>query len=202
MARAEVKAKAKGTGQVMLAFLRGINVGGNKLIPMAELRALATGAGLGEVETFIQSGNLIFTSALAPAAVELALERAIEKKFGFTVDVVVRTAEQWRSYAAQVPFADAAAERPQFLHLGLAKSAVRAGAREALARYAAPGERIHAAADCLWIDFVAGAGRSKLSPAVLDRAVGSTVTARNWRTVQKLAALVVARAGTPRAHGR
>lgn len=186
----------------MLAFLRGINVGGNKLVPMAELRSLATGLGFGDVETFIQSGNLIFTTDLAPAAVESALERAIAKKFGFTVDVVVRTAEQWRSYAAGSPFTDAAAERPNMLHLGLAKAAVRPGAREALAKYAQAGERVHAAGDCLWIDYAASVGRSKLSPTVLDRAVGSTVTARNWRTVQKLSELVAAREGTSAGRGK
>lgn len=179
----------------MLAFLRGINVGGNKLVPMAELRALASGLGFGDVETFIQSGNLIFTTTLAPEAVEVALERAIAKKFGFTVDVVARTAAQWQRTAAGMPFADAAGARPHLLHLGLAKAAVRAGAGQALGPYAKAGERVHAADDCLWIDYNAGVARSKLSPAVLDRAVGSTVTARNWRTVQKLTALVAARAG-------
>jgi len=187
---------------VMLAFLRGINVGGNKMVPMAELRALAEGLGLGDVETFIQSGNLIFTTALAPAAVEAALERAIEKRFGFTVDVLVRTAEQWRRYAAGSPFADAAADRPNMLHLGLAKAAVRPGAGEALGKYVQTGERVHAADDCLWIDYRNGAGRSKLSPAVLDRAVGSTVTARNWRTVQKLSELVAAREGAAATRGK
>jgi uncharacterized protein (DUF1697 family) len=177
----------------MLAFLRGINVGGNKLIPMAELRALASGLGFGDVETFIQSGNLIFTTTLATAAVEAALERAIAKKFGFTVDVVARTGAQWRRYAGGLPFADAAAERPHLLHLGLAKAAVRAGAAEALGPYAKAGERVHTEDDCLWIDYASGVARSKLSPTVLDRAVGSTVTARNWRTVQKLTELVTAR---------
>jgi uncharacterized protein (DUF1697 family) len=149
--------------------------------------------GFGDVETFIQSGNLIFTTTLAPAAVEVALERVIAKKFGFTVDVIVRTAAQWRQYAAGSPFAEAATERPHLLHLGLAKAAVRAGAREALGRYAKAGERVHTGDDCLWIDYPSGAARSKLSPTVLDRAVGSTVTLRNWRTVQKLTELVAAR---------
>jgi uncharacterized protein (DUF1697 family) len=78
------------------------------------------------------------------------------------------------------------------LHLGLAKAALRAGAREALAPYLRGAERVHPADDCIWIDYAAGAGQSKVSPAVLDRAIGSTVTARNWRTVQKLAELVAA----------
>lgn len=181
-----------GAGTVMLAFLRGINVGGNKLIPMAELRALAAKLGFGDVATFIQSGNLIFTTTLSPAAVETALEAAIQKRFGFSVDVVARTAEQWQRYAARTPFEDAASLRPQLLHLGLAKAALRAGTGEALAPYLRGGERVHPADDCIWIDYAAGAGQSKVSPAVLDRAAGSTVTARNWRTVQKLAQLAAA----------
>jgi uncharacterized protein (DUF1697 family) len=194
--KATIKTTARpasaGAVTVMLAFLRGINVGGNKLVPMAELRALATKLGFGDVATFIQSGNLIFTTTQAPAAVETALQAAIQKRFGFSVDVVARTAEQWQRYAARTPFEDAATERPHLLHLGLAKAAVRAGAGEALAPYLRGGERVHPADDCIWIDYAAGAGQSKVSPAVLDRAIGSTVTARNWRTVQKLAALAAA----------
>ena len=173
----------------MIALLRGINVGGNKLVPMAELCKLATGLGWRDVATYIQSGNLLFSSDVTAAAAEAALEQAIARRFGFTVEVVVRSRTALRRYAAGSPFADAEAAHPQWLLLGLAKRRPRPDAADRLRPYATAGERVAVIADGVWIDYSAGVGKSKLTPAVLDRAIGSTVTARNWRTVQKLAEL-------------
>src|SRR5262245_16850824 len=117
----EAQRRASPGATRMIALLRGINVGGNRKVPMAELRQIASEAGLEEVETYIQSGNLTFATTQTPAAAEAALEKAIEEKFGFAVDVVVRTAAQWARYAAGSPFPDAAKERPNILHLGLSK---------------------------------------------------------------------------------
>ena len=80
-----------------VALLRGINVGGNKKVPMAELRALGEKLGWRQVATYIQSGNVVFAGGGGAAAAERALEQAIEKRFGFPVPVVVRTAAQWRA---------------------------------------------------------------------------------------------------------
>jgi uncharacterized protein (DUF1697 family) len=175
----------------MIALLRGINVGGNKLVPMAALRELAGTLGWRDVATFIQSGNVVFTADDSAAAAEAALEATMARRFGFSVEVIARTRAAWLRHAAGTPFPDAEAARPQRLLLGLSKKKPRPDAIEALRRYATAGERIALAADGdgLWIDYNQGIGTSKLTPAVLDRAVGSTVTARNWRTVQKLAAL-------------
>mgnify|MGYP002372376888 CR=1 FL=1 len=83
----------------MVALLRGINVGGNRKVPMADLRALGESLGLKSVATYIQSGNLVCVSSLTPEEVEAGLERAIEKHFGFEVPVIVRTGDQWAAYA-------------------------------------------------------------------------------------------------------
>lgn len=173
-----------------VALLRGINVGGNKIVPMADLRGVAEKLGFERVATFIQSGNLVFSSDLKPAAAEAALETAIERRFRFPVEVVVRTEAQWRKYTAGSPFADAETERPRLLLLGLSKQRPKAGAAEALRKVAAAGERIEIRGDGIWIDYQVGIGTSKLTPAILDRAVGSTVTARNWNTLQKLAEMI------------
>ena len=169
-----------------IALLRGINVGGNKKIPMAELREIAGLLGWDNVQSYIQSGNLVFSASVIPSVVELALERTIQERFGFAVDVVVRTSGAWQAYAAGSPFGKAEEERPHLLHLGLSKRPPKPDAVETLRRYAAAGERVEVFDDAIWIDFAGGVARSRLTPAVLDRAVGSTVTARNWRTVQKL----------------
>jgi len=174
----------------MLALLRGINVGGNKKVPMAELRSVATTLGFTAVQTYIQSGNLVFGTSLKPVATEAALEQAIQAHFGFPVPVVCRTLAQWERYAQGSAFPDAETERPNLLHLGLAKAAAIPNAVEALARYATAGERFRLEGDILWLDYVAGVARSKLTPVALDRALGSIVTARNWNTVQALLPLL------------
>jgi uncharacterized protein (DUF1697 family) len=171
----------------MVALLRGINVGGNKKVPMVELRELAVKAGLVEVATYINSGILLFKTSRSPVDVEAALEAAIAKHFGFTVDVIVRTKPAWAKYAKGSPFPDAASERPKALHLGVSKRAPVKSAEGVLRERAAEGERITIDGDAIWLDFAAGVAKTKLSPAVLDKAVGSTVTARNWTTVQTLA---------------
>lgn len=170
----------------MVALLRGINVGGNKKVPMQVLRELASAAGLIDVATYIQSGNLVFGTTGTAAAAEVLLEKIIAKQFGFPVEVIVRTAAQWKGYAQGSPFATAQLERPNLVLLGLSKKAPLPDAAAKLRERAAHGELIEIKGDAVWIDFHGGVGVSKLTPAVLDRAVGSTVTARNFRTVQEL----------------
>jgi uncharacterized protein (DUF1697 family) len=174
-----------------LALLRGINVGGNKKVPMATLRELAGKLGYSDVSSYIQSGNLLLTATASAAELTQALEQGIAKTFGFSVEVIVRTAAQWQAYQ-QPSFADAANVRPNLLLLGAAKAPVKAGCADELTRYAKAGERIAVGKDAIWIDFAAGVGKSKLTPAVIDRAAGSTVTMRNWTTVQTLAELLAA----------
>lgn len=174
-----------------LALLRGINVGGNKKVPMAMLRELAGKLGYSEVTTYIQSGNLLVTAAASSAELTQTLEHGIAKTFGFSVEVIVRTAAQWQAYQQRPGFADAANIRPNLLLLGAAKAPVKAGCADELTRYAKAGERIAVTQDAIWIDFAGGVGKSKLTPAVIDRAAGSTVTMRNWTTVQTLTGLLI-----------
>lgn len=178
--------------EVFVALLRGINVGGNKKLPMAELRALGEGLGWRDVETFIQSGNVVFAAAGAAAAHEQALELAIERRFGFGVPVLVRGAKAWTKAVAACPFAVAADDEKR-VHLGLAKGPLPAGVAKALQPWCTAAEQVVAAGGALWIDFTGGVARSKLSPAVLDRVVGSTVTLRNCRTSRELVAMAAAR---------
>ena len=171
----------------LVALLRGINVGGRNKVPMADLRALAADLGLESIETYIASGNLVCTSARAAAEVEADLEQALAGHFGFEVPVVVRTASQWQVLAASSAFPDAESERPNLLCLGLAKRPAVAGANAVLGDYVRGEERVSVFGEGLWIDYASGVARSKLTPKILDKAFGSPVTCRNWRTVQKLA---------------
>lgn len=173
-----------------VALLRGINVGGNKKVPMAELRALAEELGYTEVATYIQSGNLVFTGAGNAAKHEAALERALAKHFGFPVETLVRDAQAWNALIAANPLAKLAERDPAHVLVGLSKEPLRKDALTELRERAQGAERVELAGGALWLHYAAGVARSKLTPAVLDRAAGSTVTARNWRTAQELARLL------------
>lgn len=168
-----------------VALLRAVNVGGRKL-PMAELRALAAEIGCEGASTYIQSGNLLFSAEGARAALEARLEEAIRGRFAMEVPVMVRSAAEWALYPGSNPFPDAAEAEPNRLMLLVSKRPPAEGAEAAIQARAAAGERVRRAGDALWIDYPAGAGTSKLTPSLIDRAIGSPSTARNYRTVMKL----------------
>ena len=169
----------------MVALLRAVNVGGRKL-PMAELRALGAELGWQDVATYIQSGNVVFTASGKPDALAKILEDAVAKRFGFESPVIVRTAAQWAEYPPANPFPQAARDEPSRLMLLLSKSPPAKGAEEAIQARAVAGEQVKRAGDALWFHYPEGAGTSKLTPSLIDRAVGSPATARNYRTVATL----------------
>lgn len=169
-----------------IALLRGINVTGRNKIAMSDLRSLCADLGWTDIETYIQSGNLVFNADAPPASLEVELEQAIEARFGLIIPVIVRTAADWPAYIQGNPFPDESDREPNFVMLALSKSPPHEDAGSSLQDRAANGERIVQVGDALWIHYPDGVGRSKLSPALFDRLVGSPVTARNWRTVLRL----------------
>jgi uncharacterized protein (DUF1697 family) len=176
-------------GDVRVVLLRGVNVGGKRLVPMEALKQVAASIGCSAAATLIQSGNLVCKSVLAPQLLETKFATALAARFGFTIEVAVRTGVAWNTYLQNAPFADAQAERPSKLHIGVARVSVAQDAAKALAPYAKQGERIALLADALWIDFPLGVGTSKLTSSVIDRACGGTVTLRNFATAEKIRVL-------------
>jgi uncharacterized protein (DUF1697 family) len=166
----------------MVALLRAVNVGGRKL-PMAELRALCGALGWADIATYIQSGNVVFSAAGRPAAIEARLEEAIKKEIGLAVPVIVRTAAEWAAYPPANPFPD---EPPNRVMLLLSKAPPADGAEAIIQARAQAGEQVRRAGDGLWFHYPDGAGTSKLTPSQIDRAIGSPGTARNFNTVIKL----------------
>jgi len=175
-----------------VALLRGINVGGNRMIKMADLRKVFTAADADDVATYIQSGNVVFTHAARSEPTLVAeLERRIEKAAGFPVPVVLRTAGQLARVIEDSPFPDADADH---LHVAFLAARPRASAPTIDARAFAP-ERCVAVGRELFLYLPHGMGRSKLAAAVLAKpnAIGAGGTARNWRTVLTLNELASAR---------
>jgi uncharacterized protein (DUF1697 family) len=176
-----------------IALLRGINVGGHNRVPMAELRSLCGELGWQHVRTYIQSGNVLFQADAPAARLGATLEDALQRRFDLAIPVIVRAARDWPGYVDANPYPEASREQPNLVMLGLSRNPPAAGAVEALRERAADGERVTLVGDGLWIHFPDGAARSRLSPAVLDRLIGSAVTTRNWRTVLKLQELARSR---------
>jgi uncharacterized protein (DUF1697 family) len=166
-----------------IALLRGINVGGNRKLAMGALRDLCAQAGLANVRSYVNSGNLVFDGTGSAAAQEKRLEAAIAEHAGFKVDVMVRTAKQWSGYVRGNPFPELSEKHPSRVMLIVAKEPIGDDAVEKLREKASGEERVEKTGEVLWIYFAQGAGRSKLA-AVPPGPI--TVTARNWRTVLKL----------------
>jgi len=176
-----------------VALLRGINVGaagkGRKRVPMAELRELAEGLGWQQVQTYIQSGNLVFASKGTAGKLAAALEGAIRDHFDFDVPVVVVAHGDLERHEADGPFADVADERPNLVHIGFTAKRPGRGVAAELEPYCQNGERVAVQGAVLWVDYANGVARSKLTPAVLDRAVGASITFRNVKTLRAVQAM-------------
>ncbi|MER7110810.1 DUF1697 domain-containing protein [Streptomyces sp. NPDC000229] len=173
------------------ALLRGINVGGHKKVPMAQLRALLTELGHSDVQTYLQSGNAAFTSASgAEDALAEELGAAIEKRFGFGVDCLVRGGPYLRAVADACPFPAAELEAKQ-LHVTYLSAPVTADRFAGLDQAAFLPEEFRLGDRALYLYAPEGLGRSKLAEALSRPALlsGTTATTRNWNTVVKLVEL-------------
>jgi uncharacterized protein (DUF1697 family) len=170
----------------LVALLRGINLGSHNKVPMADLKAICIGLGWTEVETYIQSGNVVFQAAGSAAALERALEGALESELGVKTPVLVRSKSEWTRIVGSNPFAAEGEREANRLLCGLSKKPLAGGAAQALAERAVAGEQVREDGGVLWFHYPEGVARSKLTPALIDRAAGSPVTARNWRTMVKL----------------
>ncbi|MGB5759541.1 MAG: DUF1697 domain-containing protein, partial [Acidimicrobiales bacterium] len=142
-----------------VALLRGINVGGHNKIPMAELRATLEKAGLRDVTTYIQSGNVALT---APSCNGEELSRVITEDFGITVPVIVRTGEELAAAIAANPFPDAEAE-PKRLMVHFCSSPIPADALDGFDHANYGRDRAAVSGGELYVAYDLGAGSSKLT---------------------------------------
>ncbi|GLY76656.1 DUF1697 domain-containing protein [Actinoallomurus iriomotensis] len=171
-----------------VALLRAVNLGSHKKISMADLRELLTGLGYGDVRTYLQSGNAIFTAReTRTERVAAAIEERLAAGLGLTTEVILRTAEELQGVVEHNPLevGDPAKSTVLFLlepppedwlsgiDLGrFAPEEMRAGERE------------------LYYRLPNGIGRAKL-PIALGRRLKTPATMRNWNTVTNLLSLAV-----------
>jgi uncharacterized protein (DUF1697 family) len=172
-----------------IALLRGVNVGGNRMVAMADLRALLASLGFDRPRSLLQSGNLVFDGPRrSPAALEARIQAAVAKHAGFEPEIFVRTAAEWHDLVAGNPFAEAAAHDPGHLLVMCFRRAPSAAEVASLRAAITGPERVEAIGRHAYFVYPAGVGTSKLTNAVIERRLGSPGTARNWNTVLKLAA--------------
>ena len=182
-----------------VALLRGINVGGRNKVPMAELREVVTSLGHTGVTTYIQSGNVLFsTPETDTARLASALQEAIGEAFGLAVSVVVLSRDQLAAILDRNPYPDE--PKPQYVHVVFLGSEPpqdlldRIKAAEGAAAAKGSRDTVTAAGEALFLHTPDGYGTSELAEAVL-RIIGPpgkasiVATARNWATSTKLLSL-------------
>lgn len=170
-----------------IALLRGVNVGGNRMIAMADLRQFATNLGLTAPRTLLQSGNLVFGARKRPSsALEELLEAEAQKRLKLQIDFMVRAEEEWADVIHRNPFPEAARHDPSHLIVFFFKAPVRKGVADELMRLNPGPEFIRGAGRELYIVFPEGMGTSKLPAFMTEKRLGTRGTARNWNTVLKL----------------
>jgi uncharacterized protein (DUF1697 family) len=172
-----------------VALFRGINVGGNNMLPMKDLATLLTGLGLGEVRTYIQSGNVVFTAGGTATSLTGRIGAAVERRFGFRPQLLLLGSAELARAVAGNPFPEATGQ-PGLLHLWFLAGRPGKGAGAALSALAAGDERFVLRGKVLYLHAPKGIGSSKLA-ARAERALGVGATARNWRTVTTLLSMAL-----------
>ncbi len=176
-----------------IALLRGINVGGHRKILMSALKQVHEALGHDNPVTYLQSGNVVFDcDDHDHQALRQTLMSAYDRAFGFPVDVILRTADDLVHIADGNPFPHSGGREARFLHVFMLSGTPGGNAIETFSALDRP-EEVQAAGDILYVYYPQGAGRSKLTLNVVEKALGVTATARNWNTVTKLLELVTQR---------
>ena len=170
-----------------VAFLMGINVGGSRKVPMAELRALLLELGFRSPQTLLASGNAIFETELGREEATLVLEAGIHERFGFPVGTILWTAQELVSLYDLDPFAGLSLPAWHHCYVTFADSAL-----ESL-------EQLRAMT-CAGFQFVSAASGAVFSVqdrdvapnadfmTALRRSLTGKITTRNWNTIEKLVA--------------
>lgn len=166
-----------------IALLRGINVSGQKKIKMAELRQLLSDAGLQQVQTYLQSGNVVFQSKATADEAAQKIEQCIRDHYGYAVKVILKAPDEMQQIVTENPFKDQdtkllyvtfLAETPEAVHL----EKLQAG------DYSPEAYVLHE--KIIYIFAANGYGRAKLNNNFLEKKLKVAATTRNWKTVNAL----------------
>ncbi len=174
---------------VQIAILRAVNLGKDSSIAMADLRALMATLGF-EAKTLLQSGNLVFDGGKEKGpALESLIEKEIAARLSLKTEIFVRTAKEWDALVAANPFPEAAKVDPAHLVMMTLREKAKAADVKKLRDAIKGRETVAAEGRVLYLVYPDGIGRSKQTMALIEKALGTRGTGRNWNTVLKIAAL-------------
>lgn len=173
-----------------VALFRGINVGGNNILPMKRLVALLESLGCVDVKTYIQSGNAVFRSNDAEATLlGERIANAVEQALDFRPRIIVLSGERLRQAVASNPFHEAEGE-PSSLHLFFLSRPPASPDLEGIAAAKADSESFVLTDDVFYLHAPDGIGRSRLVQRA-ETLIGVDATARNWRTVTRVLEMAI-----------
>jgi uncharacterized protein (DUF1697 family) len=174
-----------------IALLRGINVGGKAKLPMKELAAIFRAAGATTVETYIQSGNVIFEASEPESCVD-AVTAEIARVYGYPGRIVLRSAEELRRAYQANPFLASptpSADQPDPRHIYFLADSPEQAAIATLDPNRSLGDSFVTQAREVYLHLPQGMARTRLTNAYFDAKLKTVSTARNWKTVGKLVEL-------------
>jgi uncharacterized protein (DUF1697 family) len=171
-----------------VALLRGINLGARNKLAMSDLRALVEAVGGKDVQTYVQSGNVVFETGAAPATLERELPEAIRRAHRLDVPVLVRSAAELGAIVKQNPFVKGGADEKS-LHVTFLDKKPKQAVVKALDPASSPPDELRVVGREVYLHCPNGYGRSKLSNAFFEKRLDVVATTRNWRTVTTLAEL-------------
>jgi len=171
-----------------ISMLRGINVSGQKKIKMTDLKSLYESLGFDNVQTYIQSGNVIFESSILDVEkLKRNIEQNIEKTFGFSVSVIIRSNDEFESIINRNPFiGQRSTEDDTKLLVTFLTDAPPESIANAIQQFVTKPEALEVRGKEIYLHCPNGYGKSKLSNRFLERKLGVKATTRNWKTVKKL----------------
>ena len=169
-----------------VALLRGINVGGRNRLPMKDLTTIFNDAGCADVTTYIQSGNVIFQASDELAArIPVLITDSIASRFDLRVPVVTRSAAELNQVVTNNPFLDIESDFTK-LHVAFLADHPCSAESASLDPERSPPDTFQMRGREIYLHLPNGAARTKLTNAYFDSKLGTTSTARNWKTVLKL----------------
>lgn len=174
---------------VFIALLRGINVGGHKIIPMAKLKAIFESGGLAEVRTYIQSGNVVFTSPDKKSDIVRAkVERTISRALGYDVPTIVRSSAEMKKVVAGNMYADEHAKGKTKLYVLFLEKKPSVKERDEILALQVKGMSLHFGTRELYclLDARFSGNNSPFSAAAVEKILRQKATARNWATTTTL----------------
>ena len=169
-----------------IALLKGINVGGHKKVPMAELRDMLSNSGLKNVQTYIQSGNVIFQSSEKASELQTNIQNVIASNFGFEVSIIIKTNKELQTIFDASPFSKEKKEKSYFIMLNRIPEI---NLVEEVDQLPYENEEIVIKKDCLYFYCSTGFGKTKFNMNTYERKLEVTGTARNYNTMVKLLSL-------------